>query len=59
MTPDDDQILRMLAGAHFGPGAKVILPSGLELGADEMQALTSAYAPPRNCDSTGDQPKEN
>jgi len=44
MTPDDDNVLRMLAGANFGPDSSVILPSGQRLDADEAQALTSFYA---------------
>lgn len=44
MTPDDDAVLRMLAGANFGPNANVVLPSGERLNGDEAQALTSFYA---------------
>lgn len=45
-NPNDEMALRILAGANFGPDAKVILPSGHELDANEAQALTSFYAPP-------------
>lgn len=45
----DEAVLRMLAGANFGPDATVVLPSGREVGGDEAQALTSFYAP----DATG------
>jgi hypothetical protein len=58
LTPDDDAAIRMLAGAHFHPDANIILPSGTKLSPDEMQALTSFYAP-RNDDpppSTYDHP---
>ncbi len=44
MTPDDDNVLRMLAGATFGPGAAVTLPSGQVVDADEAQALSAVYA---------------
>lgn len=47
LTPDDDAVLRMLAGANFGPGAKLVLPSGQRMEGDEAQVLTSAYAPAR------------
>ena len=40
----DDAVLRLLGGANFGPGARLILPSGTELRGDEAQAFTSAYA---------------
>lgn len=40
----DDAVLQMLAGANFGPGAKIILPSGAVLGSDEAQAFTAAFA---------------
>jgi hypothetical protein len=45
IDPNDEFALQLLAGASFGPNAKVTLPSGRELGADEAQALTSFYAP--------------
>lgn len=45
IDPRDIPVLQMLAGAHFGPDAKVPLPSGREIAASEAQALTSAYAP--------------
>jgi hypothetical protein len=41
----DDAVLRMLAGANFGPDSKLILPSGVTLDGDEAQAMTSFYAP--------------
>jgi hypothetical protein len=44
LDPDDVAALRMFAGAHF-TGGQVILPSGKTLSVEEMQALTSAYAP--------------
>ena len=44
LSPEDAACLRMLAGAHFGPGATLTLPSGRVLEPDEMQALSSAYA---------------
>lgn len=44
MDPNDEACLDMLAGAHFGPNAGVVLPSGRRLDADEAQALTSFYA---------------
>lgn len=44
MTGDDDKVLQMLAGATFGPNAKVILPSGTALGPAEAQAFTAFYA---------------
>lgn len=40
----DEAVLQMLAGANFGPGARLILPSGKELDPGEAQALTSFYA---------------
>ena len=44
-TPaDDEMILRMLAGARFGPNASLTLPSGRVLSASEAQVLTSFYA---------------
>lgn len=42
---DDEAVLKMLAGASFGPGSKVVLPSGRAIGGDEAQALSSLYAP--------------
>lgn len=45
ITADDDAILRVLAGASFPPGARVTLPSGIVLDADEATALTTAYLP--------------
>lgn len=41
---NDDEALRFLAGASFGPNAKLILPSGRELPSDEAQAFTSMYS---------------
>ena len=52
----DEAVLRMLAGAHFGPRAKLILPSGTALGGDEAQALTSFYAP--DSEHEGNPPKD-
>lgn len=43
LDPQDVAAIRMLAGAHFR--GEVTLPSGRVLSPDEMQALTSAYAP--------------
>jgi hypothetical protein len=40
---EDDAALRMFGGATFSGDAKIILPSGRVLGADEAQAFTSAY----------------
>jgi hypothetical protein len=45
VTAADAAILKMLAGASFGPNASVILPSGRQIDPAEAQALTSAYAP--------------
>lgn len=45
MTPDDAALLRLLAGAHFAPDARLILPSGETLTADEANAFTAAYMP--------------
>ena len=42
---NDERLLRKLAGASFDPAAKLILPSGKELNADEAQAFTALYAP--------------
>ncbi len=39
----DDAVLRMLAGASFGPDARLTLPSGTELTGDEAQVFTSAF----------------
>ncbi|MER7331736.1 MULTISPECIES: hypothetical protein [unclassified Micromonospora] len=44
LDPRDVAVLRMLAGANFF-GGQVTLPSGRVLDREEMQALTSAYAP--------------
>lgn len=44
-SDDDEVVLRMLGGAHFGPAAKVVLPSGRTLDGDEAQALTGYYGP--------------
>jgi hypothetical protein len=41
---NDEAVLRMLAGANFGPDAGLTLPSGKELGGGEAQAWTSVYA---------------
>lgn len=41
---DDEAVLRMLAGANFGPNG-VILPTGRHIDGDEAQALTAFYAP--------------
>ncbi|MBC7943212.1 hypothetical protein H7X68_01795 [Candidatus Saccharibacteria bacterium] len=40
---NDDRVLRMLAGANFGPGASLILPSGERLSGVEAQAFTAAF----------------
>jgi hypothetical protein len=40
----DDAMLRMLGGASFGPGTKVVLPSGRTLSSGEAQAFSSAFA---------------
>lgn len=45
LDPRDIPVLKMLAGANFGPGASVTLPSGRQITPAEAQALTSAYAP--------------
>jgi hypothetical protein len=45
LTRQDDAILRALAGANFGPGSSVVLPSGKTIRGDEAQALSSAYLP--------------
>lgn len=50
ITSGDDAVLRMLAGASFGPNASLTLPSGATLDADEAQALTGAYATPAGGD---------
>ena len=39
----DDAALRMFGGATFTGDAKLILPSGKVLGADEAQAMTSLF----------------
>ncbi|MEU3452235.1 hypothetical protein ABZ671_01130 [Micromonospora sp. NPDC006766] len=44
LDPRDVAALRMLAGANF-LGGQVTLPSGRVLDPEEVQALTSAYAP--------------
>lgn len=41
---EDEVVLRMLAGANFGPDAGLTLPSGKRLEGDEAQAWTSLYA---------------
>lgn len=45
MPSNDEAILKMLAGANFGPNASLTLPSGQTLDAAEAQAMTSLYAP--------------
>jgi hypothetical protein len=42
---NDEAVLRALGGAHFGPDARVTLPSGRTLGSNEAQALTNFYGP--------------
>ena len=37
ITPDDAAFIRMMAGARFGPGVKVTLPSGKTITGAEMQ----------------------
>lgn len=44
LAPADAAALQVLAGAHF-LGGDVTLPSGRIFSADEVQALSSAYAP--------------
>lgn len=44
VTGDDDAVLDLLAGAHFGPNASLKLPSGTVLGAAEAQAWTCLYS---------------
>ena len=44
LTPEDDAVLRMLAGAKFGPKASLTLPSGVKLTPDEANVFTAAYA---------------
>ncbi len=41
---NDEEILRMLGGATFGPDASLTLPSGKTLAANEAQVMTSLYA---------------
>lgn len=55
-SASDEAVLRMFGGAHFGPNAKLILPSGTALGGDEAQALTSFYAP--DSEHGGNPPKD-
>ena len=40
---NDDAVLRMLAGANFGPNAKITLPSGTTLNGSEAQVFTGMY----------------
>ena len=40
---DDDALLKMLAGANFGPNTKIVLPSGTEISGDEAQVFTSLH----------------
>lgn len=40
---NDDVALRILGGATFGPRARLTLPSGAELGANEANAFTAAF----------------
>ena len=44
INPNDELVLRMMAGATFGPNSSLVLPSGRHLSAEEAQALTSFYA---------------
>lgn len=37
VTPDDAALIRMMAGANFGPDAKITLPSGKTITGAEMQ----------------------
>jgi hypothetical protein len=37
ITPDDAAMIRAMAGARFGPDAKVTLPSGKTVTGAEMQ----------------------
>lgn len=45
LEPGDVAVLKMMAGASFGPDATLTLPSGRVLSADEAQALAAVYAP--------------
>lgn len=40
---NDDAALRMFGGATFGPGAKLILPSGEELRGDEANVFVALF----------------
>ncbi len=42
VTSDDAALMRMMAGAHFGPDATVILPSGRTVTGAEMQRWIDA-----------------
>jgi hypothetical protein len=57
LSADDDRVLQMLAGANFGPDSAIVLPSGVTLGGDEAQALTSAHAPAQGEHPTPQQPQ--
>ena len=37
ITEDDATLIRMMAGASFGPGTKMVLPSGKTITGTEMQ----------------------
>lgn len=40
---NDDAVLRMLGGANFASGSRVVLPSGREISGDEAQAFTAVF----------------
>jgi hypothetical protein len=42
---DDEKLLRVMAGATFGPQARLVLPSGRELTSDEANWEISLHPP--------------
>ena len=46
ISPNDAALIRMMAGAHFGPDAAVTLPSGKTITGAEMQRWLEANDSP-------------
>jgi hypothetical protein len=49
LGPNDQAVIRMMSGAHFGMGASIVLPSGLVVDRDTMRSLvreSGANPPP-------------
>lgn len=52
LTEQDWALLHMMRGSHWGPGATLVLPSGISLSGDEVAALLPNESSGRTQDSS-------